>query len=184
MTIRWFNLVGVVAVLSCAAWCRAEEWRGDAAVSFAGSSTLHDFGGSVTAANVRVVTEGAGAALSWSASGAFAVSNLTTFHKSRDAKMWAMFGAASWPEVRAATTGGPIPAGATGCTVRVEIKGITNDLPARVSEWTFGAESLSFEVGFPVSLKSFALKPPSVLGIIGVGDVVEVKGRVEAKPVR
>lgn len=176
-------------MLLFAAFCTAGslcagEWSGEAAVTFRGSSTLHDFCGSVTAANVRVVAEGAGSTLIWSAAGAFAVTNMTTLHKGRDAKMWTMFGATTWPDVRAATLDTALPAGATSCTVRVEIKGMTNDLPARVSNWSAGADSISFEVAFPLSLKSFSLKPPSVLGVIGVDDVVEVSGRVGVRPAR
>lgn len=161
----------------------AAEWSGEAAITFKGSSTLHAFGGAVTAAHVRVVTAGTGTSLCWSASGEITVTNMTTAHAGRDAKMWAMLSASKWPTIRAAIPSEtPVTAGATSCTVRVEIAGATNDLAAVLSHWQADAAAVSCEIAFPLSLKAFALRPPSVLGLIRVADCIEVQGRIEAKP--
>lgn len=178
-------LSGIMACLAGLAvtGASAAEWSGSAAVAFHASSTLHDFSGSVTAANVRVTTDGTGPAMTWIASGEVAVTNMSTAHSGRDVKMMEMFGATQWPMIRAATLPRPtVNAGATGCTVRVEIKGVTNDIPATVSNWKASADALSFDVAFPVSLKAFTLRPPSVVGLIRVADRVEVQGTVNVKP--
>lgn len=163
--------------------CRSAEWQGTAAVGFSGSSTLHAFSGSVTTAQVRVTTTGSGTAMTWCASGELLATNMTTAHAGRDAKMFTMLSAAKWPVIRAAILPEPpLLAGATGCTVRAEIAGCTNDLPAAVSDWSASDGSLSFAISLPLSLKAFALTPPSVLGLIRVADRIDVRCRVDAKP--
>jgi polyisoprenoid-binding protein YceI len=51
----------------------------------------------------------------------------------------------------------------------------------QLKEWRASADSLSFNASGKVSLKAFGLEPPSVLGIIRVGDEVTLNVRVQAR---
>lgn len=179
------RLMRLCVALGLAATARVEagDWSGTAAVAFTGTSTLHDFGGTLTGAPVRCTSSGTGTSMTWAASGEMNVTNLSTSNSGRDAKMMTMLSAATWPVIRASVPVDPlVPVGTTGCMVRVEIAGCTNQLPAAVSNWTVNADALAFDVTFRLSLKTFSLKPPSVLGMIRVADRVDVHCRIETQP--
>jgi hypothetical protein len=54
------------------------------------------------------------------------------------------------------------------------------DLPVRISDWSETAEAVQFRAIWELSLKQYRLKPPSVLGVIRVGDKVRLEARVTA----
>ena len=55
-------------------------------------------------------------------------------------------------------------------------------MTAQVTQFKTTAEKTTFTLDFAVSLKSFGLKPPSVMGIIRVGDTVRLQAEVTLTP--
>jgi len=75
---------------------QAEVWTGTSDVRFKGSSTLHDFEGTVRAVPLEVtVTAGQGGRIVSATSGV-EVKRMSTDHPDRDKNMWAMFNAAAF----------------------------------------------------------------------------------------
>ena len=50
----------------------------------------------------------------------------------------------------------------------------------RVSDWLQSGDEVRFHAEWDVSLDEFGLKPPSVLGVIRVGDRVRIEADVTA----
>jgi hypothetical protein len=74
----------------------------------------------------------------------------------------------------------PAPGTATNALLRLQIAGRALDLPVRVSDWLQSADEVRFHAEWDVSLDEFGLKPPSVLGVIRVGDRVRIEADVSA----
>jgi len=54
-------------------------------------------------------------------------------------------------------------------------------LPARVTGWQETPERIQFHADWELSLEEYGLKPPSVLGVIRVGDRVKLSADVIAR---
>jgi polyisoprenoid-binding protein YceI len=67
------------------------------------------------------------------------------------------------------------PGGKAALEVTLAIRGVERKIQATVLNWKEDGDRVSFDVEFPVSLKEFDLKAPSVLGFIRVKDRVVVK---------
>ncbi|MBI5906227.1 MAG: YceI family protein [Deltaproteobacteria bacterium] len=178
----------LVAMLAGPAF--ADDIQGNCDVRFLATSTLHDFTGT---ARSRPFT----APLSMDAAGRrsipivevlFPVSEIRTGNASRDVKMREMFQADRYPVIRAVgrdvdaetfrdrmrkDSGGKTPIEAT-----LVIRDVERKVRAEAGNWREEGDRISFDVEFPLSLKEFGLKPPSVLGFIRVGDRIVVKGTV------
>lgn len=154
-----------------------------AAIAFDGSSTLHAFAGSGTTDRVSIQLRGTGTGTIWTASGDLAATNLATGNTSRDTKMYTMLSAPLWPDIHAEISGtNAAHIAATACVVRVAIAGWTNDVEARIEKAERRADGFSATLAVPLSLASFKLKPPSVLGLIRVADAVAVRCQIESRP--
>ena len=86
-----------------------------------------------------------------------------------------------FPRMRGTVLAAPIsgPAG-TNFTLTLQIQGTTNDLTGRISDWQETAESIQFRAKWELSLKQYGIKPPSVAGIMRVGDIVRLEADVKA----
>ena len=148
-----------------------------AAIKFAGTSTLHDFGGSLPSQPFTLVLSNG----TWSADADVLSGLMNTAHEKRDRKMHEMFATNSFPKMHGNITAAPIPGTAsTNATLRLIIRDKTNDLAARITGWTEDASAIKFHAVWELSLKDYALKPPSVLGVIKVGDRIQLEADVTA----
>jgi polyisoprenoid-binding protein YceI len=148
-----------------------------ATIQFAGTSTLHDFGGSLPSQPFTLVLSKG----TWSADANVLSGLMNTAHEKRDRKMHEMFATNSFPKMHGAVTTASIPGAAgTNATLRLIIRDKTNDLTARISGWTEDASAIKFHATWELSLKDYALKPPSVLGVIKVGDRIQLEADVTA----
>ena len=148
-----------------------------ATIQFAGTSTLHDFGGSLPSQPFTLVLSNG----TWSANADVLSGLMNTAHEKRDRKMHEMFATNSFPKMQGAVTAAPIPGPAgTNAALRLIIRDKTNDLTARISGWTEDASAIKFHATWELSLKDYALKPPSVLGVIKVGDRIQLEADVTA----
>jgi polyisoprenoid-binding protein YceI len=153
-------------------------YHGRADIIFTGSSTLHDFSGKVGAADVRIQLS----PTNWTAAASVAVAKMDTANKRRDRNMGKMFSATEHPLIRGTVKSGKPPAGESGEVVmHLRIRDQERPVKLQLKEWRASADSLSFNASGKVSLKAFGLEPPSVLGIIRVGDEVTLNVRVQAR---
>jgi polyisoprenoid-binding protein YceI len=147
-----------------------------AAIRFHGSSTLHDFTGTVGTQPISFGRTGD----RWSAQGAVNVPEMSTAHAKRDQEMQAMFGAASFPTITASVSNAPVPVtGSTNVLMQLRIRDKELPVQVQISDWRDTGSNLQFRATASVSLKQFGLKPPSVLGIIRVGDTVRLEADVQ-----
>lgn len=154
-----------------------QRWPAEAIIRFNGTSTLHDFGGTI-AAQPFVLTV---VSNTWSATADVLAAQMNTASEGRDRNMHKMLDTNSHPRLRGSVSQAPVPlAGPTNATLRFQIRNQAHDLPVRVENWTETAERIAFHAAWEVSLKQYGLKPPSVLGVIRVGDKVKVEADVVA----
>ncbi|MBI5904247.1 MAG: YceI family protein [Deltaproteobacteria bacterium] len=168
----------------------ADELQGNCDVRFLATSTLHDFSGTARSRTFAapLSKDAAGRRTLPAVEVLFPVSEMRTGNESRDTKMREMFQADRHPVIRAVArnidaeafrerlrkdAGGTMPIEAT-----LAIRGVERKIPATAGNWREEGDRISFDVEFPLSLKEFDLKPPSVLGLIRVGDRVVVKGTI------
>ena len=165
----------------------AAEIRGVCEVRFEASVTLHDFSGGgkclpFTAPLDR--TPGGDNVLPLVAV-TLPVAGMETGNGGRDKDMRKMFEADRHPDIHASARGIDAdalrrrmrenPAGKASLEIVVAIRGAERKVQASVGAYKEEGNRLSFEIGFPVSLKEFGLKAPSVLGLFRVADGVLVK---------
>jgi polyisoprenoid-binding protein YceI len=176
--------IPVFLLLASSAWGAVLD--GTCEVAFVGTSTLHDFSGKGACIPFQVtlgakmdsarVEDGQGIRV--------AVTGMDTANRKRDAKMREMFDCDHFPfvlgtlpafdprqlaeKLRAAREGTPLAFDLT-------IRDITRHIEARALHFREDEKEITFELDFDLSLQEYQLEPPSVLGIIGVGDTVSVK---------
>lgn len=175
----------------------AGEWKGTCEIRFLGTSTLHDFGGTVRCQPFTVIlAEGAdGRKVIPGVEIAVPVEEMDTKNGKRDKMMREMFQYDKFPHIRA--IGKELDPDKIRQDMRkgsnaketveftLKIRGIEHAIRADLSNLRETPERVSFEAEFPVSLKEYDLKPPApFFGVIRVGDKVSVKAAVnlEAAP--
>ncbi|MDB6132569.1 MAG: hypothetical protein JWM59_812 [Verrucomicrobiales bacterium] len=163
-------------------------WTGSCDVSFHGTSTLHDFDGTVRAVPLEVKVEPDKSGPVVSVAARVTVADMRTGDDGRDAKMRSMFQSSSFPQLEVKVEKAPVSqarptaGGAAGTLpVKLIIAGNAAAVSGRVTDLKETADSVSFTLSFPVSLAACKLKPPSVAGLIRVGDEVTVKSWVSLK---
>jgi hypothetical protein len=77
----------------------------------------------------------------------------------------------------------PPPAG-TNLTLALRIRNQQHELPVRITGWSETAEEIQFHAAWEVSLKQYGLKPPSVIGMVRVGDRVQIDAQITARKTR
>ncbi len=162
--------------------------QGTCDVRFFGTSTLHDFDGTVRSIpfTAAVSRDAAGNPVVPSVELEFPVADMRTGIETRDGKMREMFQSDRYPVIRAEVKdveagrfreamrnaqGGKVP-----LDVTVLIRGVQRKVQATAYNWKEKGGRVGFDIEFPLSLKEFELKAPSVIGLIRVGDRVVVKG--------
>lgn len=189
--VDWWMVVAILGagVLGCAVVAGASpvgtaDFSGSARLAFEGDSTLHAFHGHAATEDIRVHLDPStnAAAATWDAAGAIPVLTLSTDHEKRDSNMYAMLHADAFPKVAAVLEDVPVPdGGPVQAPLRLRICSCEATVPATVSEWVQTGDGLTFRLQFEVSLSQFGLKPPSVLGLIKVADLVKVDCVVETE---
>jgi polyisoprenoid-binding protein YceI len=161
--------------------------RGSCDVAFLITSTLHDVPGTArclpfTAVLARDV---AGRQVIPSVEVEVPVTGMDTRNKSRDGQMREMFRSDRFPRIHAVARDvnvgrlrveiGKGREGDASIDLHLRIRDVERKVRATASNLKESGERVAFDLEFPVSLREFDLKAPSVLGIIRVGDKVSVK---------
>jgi len=148
-----------------------------AVIQFNGTSTLHDFSGRLPAQPFLLILSNG----TWSASADVLAGQMSTASEGRDGNMHKMLGTNQHPKIQGTVTAAPMPGQAgTHVMLRLKIRDQARELPARVSAWTESATEIKFHADWELSLKDYGLKPPSVIGVIRVGDRVKLQADVTA----
>jgi len=145
---------------------------GKAAISFAGSSTLHQFKGVADPVGFTPAENTTG---QWSAYVEVPVASLKTGNGWRDDNMQGMLQADRYPMVRAVFAGTDPQALRAHLTLpfSLTIRDVTHPATAELRNWVESDKHLEFDAEFSVSLKEYGLEAPSAL-FVRVDDEVAV----------
>lgn len=165
----------------------AGDLKGSCDVRFLGTSTLHDFTGTVRCRPFTVTLAGGadGRRVITGVEIAVPVAEMDTKNRKRDKQMREMFQSDRFPriqavlgnvdpeEIRQKLRKGPNGKGTVEFTLR--IRDIEHKIRAVIRNLRETPGQVSFDAEFPVSLKEYDLKPPApFFGAIRVGDKVTV----------
>jgi len=181
-------MFSVAAVFFLAINAGAMTLDGECSIRFFAQSTLHDFDGQVACQPFIMQTGGnpTGRQVVVPLPDVIVrVSEMNTGNSSRDKKMWAMFDSEHFPEIKGQfvnldpeTVLRQLESGEVAdenLELDLQIRGITHRVKVKAREVKVSPEQIGLIVEFPLSLASFGLKPPSVLGLIRVADEVRVE---------
>lgn len=161
--------------------CLAIEYSGNCSIVFHGSSTLHDFQGNGSC-QPFTVKENAGTMIPPELK--VVVAEMETGNAKRDKKMREMFAEEQFPLITG--TSSPISLddlrrrlelgkdSAGDVTINLKIRDITRPVKTTVHNIVITDSTIKADMDFPLFLADYQLKPPSVLGLIRVGDRIDV----------
>ena len=168
----------------------ADGIRGTCGFRFSATSTLHDFAGAGTCRpfSAPLLRDAEGKSVLAMVDVEVPVAEMSTGNDKRDREMRTMFQSDRHPAIRASArdvdTGAlrgraaADPEGKAPLQITLTIRGVERTIDATVNHLETEGGRVACDIAFPVSLKEFDLKPPSVLGIIRVGDRVDVTARI------
>jgi polyisoprenoid-binding protein YceI len=163
------------------------RFLGECDIAFLVTSTLHDVSGSARCRpfSVRIAREPSGKEVIPIVEVEVPVAVMDTRNKSRDRQMREMFLSDRFPRIRGEALDvdverirveiGKGRGGNVSIDLLLRIRDVERKVRATASNLRESGERVTFDLEFPVSLREFGLKAPSVLGIIRVGDTVSVK---------
>jgi len=174
-------LITFILVFTLTSTVFATDYRGDCTIAFKGSSTLHDFKGKASCQPFTVSKTDGVVDMS---KVSVAVADMDTDNSKRDKKMREMFDAKNYPvitgsagqvalkDLRASSKKGT--GSATKVSFKLKIRDIVKPVTATVTNFVETDSRITAELSFTLSLADYQLKPPLVLGVIGVDDKVSV----------
>lgn len=180
---RRLLLLAVLLLASLPGDARAESWRGEAVLAFAGTSTLHDWEGAVPAkpfaaevASVDGRPDRVAAALE------AAVAEMDTDNDGRDENLRKAMRAGEHPKVLGKVDARIPPEVLQGSSGRVPIElnllGRARRIEGMMTNWKMEGNRATFDYEFTVSLEACGIEIPSFLLFIRVGDEVRVRASV------
>lgn len=160
----------------------AEQIKTTAFIRFHGTSTLHDFEGDIATIpfSANFHNDPLTGQSHVSAIAIVKVLEMTTHKKKRDKNMLQMLDAQHFDLITGVLENALAPEKeATTATLLLKICNVEKEVPVTLSDWNRNGDHVSFKMTFSISLKNFGLKGPSVLGLIRVGDTVELECTLE-----
>jgi len=157
---------------------RADSLEARAEIRFRGSSTLHDFEGTACTLPFTAVfrENGRDDQLVVAARTVVEVGKMTTDNSKRDRNMFKMFDLEHFARIE-----GQLPETVVSLNehsealLHLRICNEEHDVKAAISELHRAGNIMTCTMTFPISLKEFHLKGPSVLGMIRVDDTVYIE---------
>ena len=188
MMIRFSFLALTLMLLALPAAADTSRWSGTSAISFDGTSTLHDWGGKVAVKPfaTTVTTDAAGNPTQVEATVTVEVAKMNTAEAKRDENMRKAMQAAAHPLITgvidtpfsAIRQGDAAP---STLPLKLTMLGKTQTITGRISQWKLQGDKATFDLDFDLSLKKSDIKVPSVLLFIRVGDTIKVHAAVSLK---
>jgi len=190
----WIAACLAAVICQCAPVTAGEKWAGACSITFKGDSTLHDFAGTVAADPFTLTVNDPEdhEKTSLDAKIDVSVAKMDTKEEKRDENLRASLDAARHPvisvvldHVKIADTRpqwqGRLPKSSV-VPFDLKILGKTGKHTGKVTSWNEKSGTVTMVVAFPVSLKAYGIKVPSVLGVIRVKDTIEVEATLTLKP--
>lgn len=145
-------------------------WQGSASANYAVKATLGSFTGKAPSEPIAIADGAAELPVT------FQIANMDSGKKKRDAEMQRMFSADQHPTISGMAQAEALLKldGSGEVPVTLSISGKTQELTAKISDLVRADGKLTFTAYLEISLTSFGLKPPSIMKIINVDDVVKV----------
>ncbi|MEZ0275617.1 MAG: YceI family protein [Roseimicrobium sp.] len=180
--------VAVVLLVTAGYACGAtEKWDGTAGIAFDGTSTLHNWGGKVSAEPFAATIEtGAdGKPTSLSAAVKVKAAGMDTDNDKRDANMYKAMKVADHPLIEGkfqdVSFASIMPDGKTPSKLpfSLTLVGKRHDVAATVSNWKLSGDTATFDLNFNLSLKECGITVPAAMLVVKVGDTVKVSAAVK-----
>ncbi|GEP40808.1 YceI family protein [Brevifollis gellanilyticus] len=165
-----------------------QDWAGAADITFSGTSTLHNWAGKVTAKpfTTSVTLTDSGQLKKVKAEVTVEAAGMDTAEPKRDENMRKAMKATDYPLIRAA-----IDASAESITsdprtpaflpMTLTLLGKSQKITGVISHFQKQKDKVTFDLDFPVSMKTSGISVPSVLLFIRVGDEVKIHATVTLK---
>lgn len=170
-------LLGLTSLL------HADTWSGRADITFDGTSTLHAWGGKVSAEPFKAeVTMSGDKPQRVRAEVIVKAADMDTAEPKRDANMRKAMKVTDHPLITGkidakfseiAADGTP-----TALPVELNLLGKPQKLTGTISNWKLNGKTATFDLDFTVSMKTSGISVPAVLLFIKVGDGVKVHASV------
>lgn len=180
--------VAVVLLVTAGYACGAtEKWDGAAEIAFAGTSTLHSWGGKVNAEPfaATVVTGADGKPTSLSAAVKVKAAAMDTDNDKRDANMYRAMKVTDHPLIEGrfqdVSFASIMPDGKTPSKLpfALTLVGKRHDVVAKVLNWKLSGDTATFDLNFSLSLKECGINVPAAMLVVKVGDTVKVSAAVK-----
>jgi hypothetical protein len=173
----------ILLFLILATLVHAETWNGTGTIAFDGTSTLHDWGGKVTAQPFKAdVTMNGDKPVRIVSTVTVKAAEMDTEEAKRDENMRKAMKVTEHPlivgkidakfsEVAAAGTPTKLP-------IELNLLGTQQNVTGTISNWKLSGNKATFDLEFPVSMKASGISVPTVLLFIKVGDGIKVRASV------
>jgi polyisoprenoid-binding protein YceI len=182
-----FSIAAVLLVTAGPAFGDATKWDGTAAIAFAGTSTLHNWDGKVSAEPfmATIVTGDDGRPKTLSATVKVKAAGMDTDNDKRDATMHKSMKVADHPLIEgkfqdvsfaSIMPDGKVP---SKLPFALTLLGKKHDVVATVSGWKLNEDTATFDVSFSLSLKQCTIDVPAAMLVVRAGDTVKVKASVK-----
>jgi hypothetical protein len=172
-----------IALLLFTSLSQADVWNGKAEITFDGTSTLHAWGGKVSADPFQAEVTMAEAVPQQVASTVIVkATKMDTAEAKRDEKMRESMQVTSHPLIQGdinvkfseiAPGGTP-----TQLPLTLNLLGKPQKVKAALSNWKHSGNKATFDLDFDLSLKKSGITVPTVLMFIKVGDAIKVHASV------
>ena len=179
--------IAAFLLLALVSSARAGNLKGNCDIRFLGTSTLHDFTGTVRCQpfTVNLVGDPDGREIIPDVAIAVPIGEMDTKNKTRDKQMREMFQNERFPRIQAVLSNldpdkirqemRKDPNGKGTLEFTLKIRDIERRIQAVIGNLLENSGRVSFDAEFPLSLKEYNLTPPTVFfGIVRVGDKVTV----------
>ncbi len=162
-----------------------QTWSGKADITFDGTSTLHDWGGKVSAKPfiTQAVLDDAGKPTRLSGEVTVEAAKMDTAEAKRDENMRKAMKVTDHPLISAKIDVPADKIAADGKTptklpMTLTLLGKPQQITGTISNWKLNGGKATFDLEFPVSMKASGISVPTVLLFIKVGDSIKVRASV------
>jgi hypothetical protein len=176
----------VVLGLACSAFAETTQgWSGEADISFDGTSTLHAWGGKVSAKPyaTKVTLDAAGKPVRIKADVAVEAIKMDTEEAKRDENMRKAMKVTDYPLIHASMDAAADQIAGDGKTptklpMTLTLLGKPQQVLATITNWKLTGGKATFDLDFSVSMKASGISVPTLLLFIKVGDSIKVHASV------
>jgi hypothetical protein len=176
----------VLLGLACSAFAETTQgWSGEADISFDGTSTLHSWGGKVSAKPyaTKVSLDDAGKPIRIKADVTVEAVKMDTEEAKRDENMRKAMKVTDYPLIHASMDAAADQIAEDGKTptklpMTLTLLGQPQQVLATITNWTLIGGKATFDLDFPISMKASGISVPTLLLFIQVGDSIKVHASV------